>query len=69
MRATLLGTVIRGTFSQTTAPHSSIRIFELRGVQFYGRRPIYLGAFTMFFIWIIPCAVAQNIQTLLIARL
>jgi multidrug resistance protein len=36
--------------------------------EFYGRRPIYLVSFSMFFIWIIPSAVAQNIQTMLIAR-
>lgn len=36
--------------------------------QFYGRRPIYIGSFTFFLIWLIPCAVAQNIQTMLIAR-
>jgi len=37
--------------------------------EFYGRRPIYLVAFAAYFIWIIPCAVAKNIQTLLISRL
>lgn len=36
--------------------------------EFYGRRPIYLAGFTMFLIWLIPSAVAQNIQTMLIAR-
>ncbi len=36
--------------------------------EFYGRRPIYIGSYIMVFIWIIPCAVAQNIQTILIAR-
>ncbi|KAH8816073.1 major facilitator superfamily domain-containing protein [Xylogone sp. PMI_703] len=36
--------------------------------EFYGRRPIYLCSFTMFLIWIIPSAVAKNIQTMLIAR-
>lgn len=36
--------------------------------EFYGRRPIYLGAFGMFLIWLIPCAVAQNIETLIVAR-
>lgn len=36
--------------------------------EFYGRRPIYLIAFGFFLIWIIPSAVAQNIQTMLIAR-
>lgn len=36
--------------------------------EFYGRRPVYLVSFSMFFIWIIPSAVAQNIQTMLIAR-
>ncbi|KAL8715900.1 MAG: hypothetical protein Q9220_000567 [cf. Caloplaca sp. 1 TL-2023] len=36
--------------------------------QFYGRKPIYVVSFTMFLIWLVPCAVAQNIQTMLIAR-
>ncbi|TVY24708.1 Efflux pump [Lachnellula hyalina] len=36
--------------------------------EFYGRRPVYLVSFSMFFIWIIPSAVAQNIQTMLVAR-
>ncbi|KAJ8112603.1 hypothetical protein OPT61_g5062 [Boeremia exigua] len=36
--------------------------------EFYGRRPIYIGSFTFFLIWMIPCAVARNIQTMLIAR-
>ncbi|PNS14238.1 hypothetical protein CAC42_6751 [Sphaceloma murrayae] len=36
--------------------------------EFYGRRPIYIGSFSFFLIWLIPCAVAQNIQTLLIGR-
>jgi MFS family permease len=37
-------------------------------MQFYGRRPIYIGSFTFFLIWLIPCAVARNIQIMLIAR-
>ena len=36
--------------------------------EFYGRRMIYICAFGMFFIWLIPCAVAQNIQTMLVVR-
>lgn len=36
--------------------------------EFYGRRPIYILAYIFFTIWLIPCAVAQNIQTMLIAR-
>jgi multidrug resistance protein len=36
--------------------------------EFYGRRPIYIVSFTFFLIWIIPSAVAKNIQTMLIAR-
>lgn len=36
--------------------------------EFYGRRPIYLGSFSFFLLWLIPCAVAKNIQTLLIGR-
>jgi len=36
--------------------------------EFYGRRPIYIVAFGMFLIWIIPCAVAQNIPTMIVVR-
>ncbi len=36
--------------------------------EFYGRRPIYLVSFSFFLIWLIPSAVAKNIQTTLIAR-
>ncbi|TKA82819.1 hypothetical protein B0A55_01046 [Friedmanniomyces simplex] len=36
--------------------------------EFYGRRIIYLCAFGMYFIWLIPCAVAQNAATMLVVR-
>lgn len=36
--------------------------------EFYGRRPIYIVGYIMFTIWLIPSAVARNIQTMLIAR-
>ena len=36
--------------------------------EFYGRRPIYIFAYVGFVIWLVPCAVAQNIQTMLVAR-
>lgn len=36
--------------------------------QFYGRRPIYITSTFFFLIWLIPCAAAQNIQTLLVGR-
>lgn len=36
--------------------------------EFYGRRPIYLCAFGMYFIWLIPCALAENLATMLVAR-
>lgn len=36
--------------------------------EFYGRRSIYLVSFTLFWIFIIPCALAENIQTILIIR-
>ena len=36
--------------------------------EFYGRRPIYIVSFALFLIWIIPCAVAKNIATELVAR-
>lgn len=36
--------------------------------EFFGRRPIYLVSWSMFLIWIIPSAVAQNIATMIVAR-
>lgn len=36
--------------------------------EFYGRRPIYIGSLTMVFIWIIPCAVAKNMETIIVTR-
>ena len=36
--------------------------------EFYGRRPIYLVAWTLYVIWIIPEAVAQNIATMIVGR-
>jgi multidrug resistance protein len=36
--------------------------------EFYGRRPVYLVSWTMYLIWIIPSAVAKNIETMIIAR-
>ncbi|ROW13527.1 hypothetical protein VPNG_04474 [Cytospora leucostoma] len=36
--------------------------------EFYGRRPIYLASFAAFTIWIVPCAVAKNIETVIISR-
>ncbi|KAI5215223.1 MFS general substrate transporter [Aureobasidium subglaciale] len=36
--------------------------------EFYGRRPIYIASYAFFLIWLIPCAVAQNIATMLVAR-
>lgn len=42
--------------------------FLLIADQFYGRRPIYIVSYSFFFIWLIPCAVAQNMATTLVAR-
>ncbi|EOO01803.1 putative fluconazole resistance protein 1 protein [Phaeoacremonium minimum UCRPA7] len=36
--------------------------------EFYGRRPIYLVAFFVFMIWIIPSGVGKNIETVIISR-
>lgn len=36
--------------------------------EFYGRRPVYIGAFGMYLIWLIPCALAHNIETMLVVR-
>ncbi|KAL4974504.1 major facilitator superfamily domain-containing protein [Aspergillus desertorum] len=36
--------------------------------EFYGRRNIYITSFIFFLIWLIPCAVAKNIQTMIVSR-
>ena len=36
--------------------------------EFYGRKPIYIVSLLLFTIWIVPCALAQNLQTMLVAR-
>ncbi|KAH7397955.1 major facilitator superfamily domain-containing protein [Cadophora sp. MPI-SDFR-AT-0126] len=36
--------------------------------EFYGRRVVYIFSFGAFFMWLIPCAVAQNIETMLVSR-
>ncbi|CAH0052824.1 unnamed protein product [Clonostachys solani] len=36
--------------------------------EFYGRRPIYLVAWSLYVIWIIPQAVAKNIATMIVCR-
>ncbi|KAJ5942612.1 hypothetical protein N7516_002780 [Penicillium verrucosum] len=36
--------------------------------EFYGRRNIYICSFSLFLVWIIPCALAKNTQTMIIAR-
>ncbi|KAL3497010.1 major facilitator superfamily domain-containing protein [Aspergillus germanicus] len=36
--------------------------------EFYGRRNIYIISFSFFLIWLIPCAVAQNIETMIVCR-
>ncbi|KAL2017168.1 hypothetical protein VTK56DRAFT_2537 [Thermocarpiscus australiensis] len=36
--------------------------------EFYGRRPIYIASFAAFLLWLVPSAVARNIQTMIVAR-
>ncbi|KAI9167977.1 major facilitator superfamily transporter [Paramyrothecium foliicola] len=36
--------------------------------EFYGRRPIYLVAWSMYLIWLIPEAVSQNMATVIVCR-
>jgi MFS family permease len=36
--------------------------------EMYGRRPTYLVALVLFVIFFIPCALAQNLETILISR-
>ncbi|KAH6957941.1 major facilitator superfamily domain-containing protein [Ilyonectria sp. MPI-CAGE-AT-0026] len=36
--------------------------------EFYGRRPIYVYSFSLFVVWLLPCALAQNMSTMLVGR-
>ena len=36
--------------------------------EFYGRRIVYIIAFGMYLIWLIPCALAPNIGAMLVVR-
>lgn len=36
--------------------------------EFYGRRPVYVCSFSLFVIWLLPCALAQNMATMLVGR-
>ncbi|KAF2091599.1 putative MFS multidrug transporter [Saccharata proteae CBS 121410] len=36
--------------------------------EFFGRRSIYIVSYSFFVIWLIPCAVAQNMATMLVSR-
>lgn len=36
--------------------------------ELYGRRPVYLASFLLFTVWIVPSAVARNIETMIVAR-
>jgi MFS family permease len=36
--------------------------------EFYGRRPIYLVSLLLFLVWLVPCARAESIEMLLVAR-
>ncbi|KAL4874153.1 hypothetical protein BDV12DRAFT_159200 [Aspergillus spectabilis] len=36
--------------------------------EFYGRRNIYITSFSFFLIWLVPCAVAKNIETMIVCR-
>ena len=36
--------------------------------EMYGRRPIYIAALGLFNFFVLPCALAKNIQTILISR-
>lgn len=35
---------------------------------FYGHRPVYIGSYVSFILWMAPCAFARNMQTMLVAR-
>jgi len=36
--------------------------------EFYGRRPVYIGSFVAFVVFLIPSAVARNIETMIVTR-
>jgi hypothetical protein len=55
-------TIIRGCHP----PPLSVLLTDLS--KFYGRRPIYLHSLSRSLLWLLTCALASNIQTLIIAR-
>ncbi|KAF2760246.1 MFS general substrate transporter [Pseudovirgaria hyperparasitica] len=42
--------------------------FDDQNHRFYGRRPIYIASLIFFVIWLIPCAVANGMATMLVSR-
>lgn len=63
-----IGPMLLGPLSCVCLTPTPIPLSNIITSEFYGRRPIYLASFSFFLIWLIPSAVAQNIQTMIIAR-
>ena len=70
------GPMILSPLSEVCLPEAALAAESLRiwmpvsanRPQFFGRRPVYICSFTFFLIFMIPCAVARNVQTMLVAR-
>ncbi|KAE8373502.1 major facilitator superfamily domain-containing protein [Aspergillus bertholletiae] len=60
-----------GTYRQIEKDLHASEIVTTLGLSmfvFYGRKPVYVVSMFFFVIWIIPCALARNIETLIVAR-
>lgn len=64
-----IGPMLFGPLSEVSihSPPVSYRLL-IQLFKFYGRRPIYIVSIALYLVWLIPCAAAQNIQTLIVGR-
>ena len=63
-----LGPMLLAPLSEVSCKGNAKAAPWLIGDQFYGRKPIYIISLLQFVIWLIPCALAQNTATMLVAR-
>lgn len=63
-----IGPMVLGPLSEVGYQHPLNVECRQLCLQFYGRRPIYVVSFAFFLIWLVPCAIAKNIATMLISR-
>ncbi|KAK5995199.1 Efflux pump atB [Cladobotryum mycophilum] len=70
LTVTCASSIYTSTYTKMEAEFHNSREISILGlsIEFYGRRPIYIASWTMYLIWIIPQAVAQNVATVIVSR-